>query len=79
VAEGAVVGYPDEVLGERICAVVVPKAGRTLSVEDLQQHFRARELAVFKWPERVQIVERLPRNPLGKVIRGEIAQIAARQ
>jgi acyl-CoA synthetase (AMP-forming)/AMP-acid ligase II len=78
VAEGAVVGYPDEVLGERICAVVVPKAGRTVDVEDLQQHFRARELAVFKWPERVRIVERLPRNPLGKVIRGEIAQIAAR-
>ncbi|HEV8333674.1 MAG TPA: class I adenylate-forming enzyme family protein [Steroidobacteraceae bacterium] len=78
VAEGAVVGYPDEVLGERICAVVVPKAGRTVSVADLQTHFRARELAVFKWPERVRIVERLPRNPLGKVIRGEIAQIAAR-
>jgi len=78
VAEGAVVGYPDEVLGERICAVVVPKPGRTVTVEDLQTHFRARELAVFKWPERVRIVERLPRNPLGKVIRGEISQIAAR-
>lgn len=78
VAEGAVVGYPDEVLGERICAVVVPKAGRTVTVEALQAHFRARELAVFKWPESVRIVERLPRNPLGKVIRGEIAQIAAR-
>ncbi|HJY39441.1 MAG TPA: class I adenylate-forming enzyme family protein, partial [Steroidobacteraceae bacterium] len=78
VAEGAVVGYPDEVLGERICAVIVPKPGRTVSVEDLQTHFRARELAVFKWPERVRIVARLPRNPLGKVIRGEISQIAAR-
>ncbi|HKU13836.1 MAG TPA: class I adenylate-forming enzyme family protein [Steroidobacteraceae bacterium] len=76
IAEAAVVGYPDEVLGERICAVVVPKAGRTVSVETLQDHFRARELAIFKWPERVRIVERLPRNPLGKVIRGEIAQIA---
>jgi acyl-CoA synthetase (AMP-forming)/AMP-acid ligase II len=77
VAEGAVVGYPDEVLGERICAVVVPKAGKTVTVETLQDHFRARELAVFKWPERVRIVERLPRNPLGKVVRGEIAQVAA--
>ena len=76
VAEGAVVGYPDDVMGERICAVVVPKAGKTVSVETLQEHFRARELAVFKWPERVRIVERLPRNPLGKVIRNEIAEIA---
>jgi acyl-CoA synthetase (AMP-forming)/AMP-acid ligase II len=78
VAEGAVAGYPDPVLGERICAVIVPKPGCTLTIEDLQAHFRARELAVFKWPERVRIVERLPRNPLGKVIRGEISQIAAR-
>ncbi len=69
---------PDAVLGERICAVIVPKAGCTVTVEDLQDHFRSRELAVFKWPERVRIVARLPRNPLGKVIRGEIAQIAAR-
>lgn len=77
VAEAAVVGYPDDVLGERICAVVVPKAGRSVTVESLQAHFRARELAIFKWPERVRTVERLPRNPLGKVIRSEIAQIAA--
>jgi acyl-CoA synthetase (AMP-forming)/AMP-acid ligase II len=78
IVEGAVVGYPDEVLGERICAVVVPKAGETVTVESLQDHFRARDLAKFKWPERVRIVERLPRNPLGKVIRGEIARIAGR-
>jgi cyclohexanecarboxylate-CoA ligase len=76
IAEAAVVGYPDSVLGERICAVVVPKAGKEVTVETLQTHFRARELAVFKWPERVRIVERLPRNPLGKVIRGELARIA---
>jgi len=77
IAEASVVGYPDDVLGERICAVVVPKAGKVVTVETLQAHFRSRELAVFKWPERVRIVERLPRNPLGKVIRGEISQIAA--
>jgi acyl-coenzyme A synthetase/AMP-(fatty) acid ligase len=47
-----------------------------MTVEALQSHFRSRELAKFKWPERVRIVERLPRNPVGKVIRGELAQIA---
>jgi acyl-CoA synthetase (AMP-forming)/AMP-acid ligase II len=77
IAEASAVGYPDAVLGERICAVVVPKAGKSVTVETLQAHFRSRELAVFKWPERVRIVERLPRNPLGKVIRSEISQIAA--
>ncbi|HEY8537673.1 MAG TPA: class I adenylate-forming enzyme family protein [Steroidobacteraceae bacterium] len=77
VAEAAVVGYPDEVLGQRICAVVVPKPGRTISLESIQKLFAARELAIFKWPERIREVERLPRNPLGKVIRAEIERIAA--
>jgi cyclohexanecarboxylate-CoA ligase len=77
VAEAAAVGYPDEVLGERICAVVVPKPGRTVTVEALQVHFRSRGLAVFKWPERVRIVERLPRNPVGKVVRADVSRIAA--
>jgi non-ribosomal peptide synthetase component E (peptide arylation enzyme) len=48
-----------------------------MTVEALQSHFRSRELAKFKWPERVRIVERLPRNPVGKVIRGELVRIAA--
>jgi acyl-CoA synthetase (AMP-forming)/AMP-acid ligase II len=77
IAEAAVVGYPDDVLGERVCAVVVPKAGRTVTVEALQQHFRQRDLAIFKCPERVRLIERLPRNPVGKVIRSDIARIAA--
>ena len=77
VAEAAVVGYPDEVLGERICAVVVLKPGRAVTVETLQQHFSSRGFATFKWPERVRVIERLPRNPVGKVVRGEIARIAA--
>jgi non-ribosomal peptide synthetase component E (peptide arylation enzyme) len=77
VAEAAAVGYPDDVLGERICAVVVPKPGRTLTVEALQAHFQSRGLAIFKWPERVRIVERLPRNPVGKVVRSDVSRIAA--
>ena len=77
IAEAAAVGYPDDVLGERICAVVVPKPGRTVTVEQLQEHFRARGMAIFKWPERVRIVERLPRNPVGKVVRGDVSRIAS--
>jgi acyl-CoA synthetase (AMP-forming)/AMP-acid ligase II len=76
VAEAASVGYPDPVLGERICAVVVPKFGRGVTLQSLQKHFESRGLAVFKWPERLRIVERLPRNPVGKVLRDEITRIA---
>jgi acyl-CoA synthetase (AMP-forming)/AMP-acid ligase II len=76
VVEGAVVGYPDEVLGERICAVIVPQPGVAASVEQLAAHFEGRGVAVFKRPERLRTVAQLPRNPLGKVIRNELLRIA---
>jgi acyl-CoA synthetase (AMP-forming)/AMP-acid ligase II len=74
VAEGATVGEPDDVLGERICAVVALRPGKGLSLEELQQHFGARGLARFKWPEKLRIVSQLPRNPVGKVLRSELAR-----
>jgi acyl-CoA synthetase (AMP-forming)/AMP-acid ligase II len=77
IAEAATVGVADEVLGERICAVVVLRPGQSLTLEDVQRHFEARGLARFKWPERLRLVGQLPRNPVGKVIRGEVAQIGA--
>lgn len=72
VAEAAAVGIPDDVLGERICAVVVLRPGRGLTLDELQHHFGAAGLAKFKWPERLHFVEQLPRNPVGKVIRSEV-------
>ena len=77
VAEAAAVGVPDGVLGERICAVVVLRPGHSLTLEEIQRHFEARGLARFKSPERLRVVAQLPRNPVGKVIRGEVAQLGA--
>ncbi len=74
--EGAVVGYPDDVLGERICAVIVPRPGEELSLEQLAAHFASRGAAVFKRPERLRAVAQLPRNPVGKVVRAELLRIA---
>jgi non-ribosomal peptide synthetase component E (peptide arylation enzyme) len=74
--EGAVVGVPDEVMGERICAVVVPKPGVEPSLEALGRYFESRGVAVFKWPERVRTVAQLPRNPVGKVVRAELLRAA---
>jgi acyl-CoA synthetase (AMP-forming)/AMP-acid ligase II len=76
IQEAVAVGVPDDVMGERICAVVVPKPGRTVTLESIQQMFRDRGLAMFKTPERLRIVERLPRNPVGKVVRADVQQMA---
>lgn len=74
-AEGAVCAYPDEDFGERVCACVVPAdpvAPPTL--ESINEFLTGKGLARFKLPERLHIVERLPRNPLGKVQRHELEQ-----
>ncbi len=76
VLEGAVAPYRDEIMGERIAAVVVPRPGATPTLESLQQHFEAAGLAVFKWPERLHVAAQLPRNPLGKLLRAELSRLA---
>ncbi len=75
VLEGAVTGYRDEIMGERICAVVVPCAGATPTLESVRAHFAAVGLARFKHPERLCVVDQLPRNSVGKVVRGELAKL----
>ncbi len=63
----ACVPMPDERLGERMCAYVVPQAGRTLALEDLVAFLAAKEIARFKLPERLELVDDLPVSTFGKV------------
>lgn len=70
--EAATVGYPDDTLGERVCVFAVPKAGETVTLEDITGFLGNQGLAKFKLPERLEITDVLPRNALGKVVRGEL-------
>jgi non-ribosomal peptide synthetase component E (peptide arylation enzyme) len=72
VAEVAVVGYDDEIMGERIGAAVVPKPGENVTLEELTGFLREHGLAVFKLPEQLRCVAALPRNATGKVQRREL-------
>jgi cyclohexanecarboxylate-CoA ligase len=78
IAEASAIAFPDERLGERICAVLVMRVGHArVSLEDLQNLFRDAGVAVFKWPERVRFIDALPRNPVGKVLRAQLSALAA--
>ncbi|MBN2569309.1 MAG: acyl--CoA ligase [Deltaproteobacteria bacterium] len=67
VLEVAVVGYPDPKMGEKACAYVAPRKGETISLEEIVDFMKQQGVAIFKLPERLEIVENLPRNAAGKV------------
>jgi non-ribosomal peptide synthetase component E (peptide arylation enzyme) len=77
VQEAAVAPWPDARLGERVCAFVVPRAGRSVTLEALCAALDAAGVARFKWPERLVLIEALPRNALAKVQRVDLARMAA--
>ena len=70
VAEAACVGYPDDRLGERMCAFVVlaPGAGAP-ALTELAAFLEADGLARIKIPERLEVVEAMPLNPTGKILK----------
>ncbi len=68
---GAVLGVPDERLGERVAAVVEAAAGTEVDVDDVRAHLLA-NLARYKVPEQITVVAALPRNAMGKIVRTEL-------
>jgi len=77
VREVAVIGLPDEERGERVCAVVVQRdPGQPLGFAEMQQFLASRQLMRQKFPERLEIMERLPRTAgLQKVIKLQLRQM----
>jgi len=67
VAAVAIVGYPDERLGERACAFVVPRDGQSFSFEAMAAYLAEQRMAKQYIPERLEIVSELPRTPSGKI------------
>jgi cyclohexanecarboxylate-CoA ligase len=66
VRHAAVVGYPDERLGERVCAFVEADADAGFDLEACRAWFANQGVTRFKWPERVEVVDALPLLPAGK-------------
>jgi malonyl-CoA/methylmalonyl-CoA synthetase len=71
VAESAAFGVPHTDLGEALTVAIVAKPGASLTEESVIGHVR-RQLANFKVPKRVVFVAELPRNAMGKVLKGEL-------
>ncbi|MGZ4728669.1 MAG: class I adenylate-forming enzyme family protein [Acidimicrobiales bacterium] len=72
VAACAVLGLPDERLGERVVAAVEPAPSTSLDLDELRRHCAA-NLAAYKVPERFVVVDGFPRNSMGKIVRRDLA------
>jgi long-chain acyl-CoA synthetase len=74
VGEAAVVAVPDEMMGEKVGAVIVPAPGSQLDIDAVVRHCRAR-VADFKVPQYVALRDDpLPRNPSGKVLKAQLRE-----
>jgi acyl-CoA synthetase (AMP-forming)/AMP-acid ligase II len=69
IADVAVIGIPDVQTGDRVCAVVVLRAGHGLTLLELSEHCQLQGLARFKCPEKLVALSELPRNAMGKVLK----------
>jgi fatty-acyl-CoA synthase len=73
VAEVAVIGLPDDKWIERVCAVVVPRADAdTAALASELTAFGRERLATFKVPKQVELIDALPKNPSGKILKREL-------
>ena len=65
----AMVGIPDARLAERLCAFIQPLKGKTITLDDIKAHLEKEGLAIFQWPERLEIVDGWPLSASNKINR----------
>lgn len=73
----ACVPVPDPVLGERMCACVILRPGRRLTLDELVAFLEAEEIARHKLPERLAVLGSFPLSPVGKVSKKDLAAMLA--
>jgi cyclohexanecarboxylate-CoA ligase len=67
IADVAIVAMPDPRLIERACAFVTLRPGQSLTLDRLRRHLAGEEIAKHFWPERLEVIEEMPRTPTGKI------------
>ncbi len=77
VAGVAIVATPDPRLGERACAVVIPREGQTITLGEIVSFLERHQLARQKFPERLEVVSEFPTTPSGKIQKYKLRDLVA--
>lgn len=75
VALVAIIAYPDERLGERACAVIVPKQNQQIELPDLVEYLKSHKVAIQYIPERLIVTEAMPSTPSGKIQKFKLREL----
>lgn len=70
----AVIGMPDPRLGQKACAYIKPKLKEKITLEEVVSFLKERDIATFKLPERIEIIDEFPLTPVGKVSKKELRE-----
>jgi len=73
--EVAVTGYDDDILGEKVGVVAVVAEGETISLDEIIDFLKGKQIAKYKMPEDLRVIDILPKNPVGKVLRRELKDL----
>ena len=77
VATVVLVAMPDPVFGEKACACVIARPDETLTFDELIAFLRGRQIASFKLPERLEVMDAFPVSPVGKIMKRELRDLVA--
>jgi 2,3-dihydroxybenzoate-AMP ligase len=77
VARVAAVAVPDSTLGERVCAVVVPEPEHLITLEFIREALTNMEIARYKLPERLVVLDELPHTKIGKIDKNALRALVA--
>ena len=69
VQDAAIIGIPDDLLGEKVCACIVPASNESVSLDDLTDLLLEKGVARYKHPEHIKITDVIPRNSTGKIVK----------
>jgi len=70
VLQCAIVPMPDEIMGEKACAFIVPRNDETVTLDEICEWLQSNGVAKMQWPERVELIGEMPMTPTRKIIKG---------